>query len=67
MEHGNEMFGVRHVCVVVDGDGKPIACTESPIDGAAFARCLGYEAPLDAMRMVPVVEFSRKTGEGYER
>lgn len=60
MDDLNDVYGnIRQMCVVVDGEGKPVACAASPLDGAAFARCLGFDAPLEAMVMVPVIEFAR--------
>lgn len=50
---------IRQVCVVVDEGGRPVAASEDPVDAATFARCLGFDRPLEAMRTVPVIEFAK--------
>ena len=54
---------VKHMFLVVNKDGEPSAICPELGDATAFARCLGFEAPLDAMRTLPVVEFA-KHGDG---
>ena len=51
---------ILHMCVVVNTDGTPIACSESPIEAAAFARCLGFDSPIENMVTIPVIGFARK-------
>lgn len=57
---------VINMFVVINKDGQPAAICPTMRDAAAFARCLGFDAPLDAMKSLPVVEFA-KAGDGNGR
>ena len=53
--------------VVVNKDGEPAAVCPTLKDASAFARCLGFDAPLDAMKALPVVEFAKAVNDDGER
>lgn len=51
---------VDHMYLVTNKDGEPSAICPELSDATTFARCLGFDSPLDAMTTLPVVEFSRR-------
>ena len=50
---------ICNVCVVVNTEGAPVGVCPTVFDATAFARCLGFDAPIEAIRTVPVIEFAR--------
>ena len=55
---------IKQVCIVLDAQGAPVAASESPVDAAVFARCLGHDTPMNHLKLVPVIGFSRR--DAYE-
>lgn len=54
---------VNHMFLVSNKDGEPAAICPDLADATTFARCLGFDAPLDAMKTLPVVEFAKHAGD----
>lgn len=54
---------VDYMFLIMNKDGEPAAICPELGDATTFARCLGFDAPLEAMKALPVVEFSRKGGK----
>ena len=48
------------MCAVTNDEGKAVAVCLDVLDAAAFARCLGYDAPLEHMVTLPIVEFAKR-------
>lgn len=58
-EPDTKYAGIATMIAVVNDDGRAVAVCNDPIEAAAFCRCLGYDAPLEHMEVVPVVEFAK--------
>lgn len=57
---------VRSMFMVTDVKGEPAAVCPTLADATTFARCVGHDAPLEAIKVLPIVEFVKRTGDGYE-
>lgn len=55
---------VRSMFMVTNAEGVPAAVCPSLVDATTFARCIGLDAPLDAIKVLPVVEFAKRAGDG---
>lgn len=51
--------GIATMIAVVNDEGRAVAVCDDPIEATAFCHCLGFDAPLDHMEVVPVVSFAK--------
>lgn len=51
--------GIATMMAVTDDEGRTVAVCHEVSDAAAFCRCLGYDAPVKHMKVVPIVSFAR--------
>jgi hypothetical protein len=57
---------VRSMFMVKNANGEPTAVCPTLADATTFARCVGHDAPLEAIKVLPIVEFAKRVGDGYE-
>ena len=53
--------GIATMMAVTDDDGLTVAVCRDMSDAAAFCRCLGYDAPIEHMKIVPIVSFAKSS------